>query len=201
MLHLLPLSNLIRALIFVISAPLLIAVAAGYIGTENASIFGLAIIRYSYIATLAVVAFVAGLWRWSAHVQALIFPYLGGEWAGEVEFVSSTGRETRPVTLQINHNIAAISLLLKSAESDSRTLSVHAARDRDVQYDRLYYVYRNERREGVLNAGYSYRGTAILGVHGAKPLRLEGNYFTEEARHGLLRLQQVRRHPAWAIWK
>lgn len=201
MLHLLPLTALVRALIIAVAAPVLLAVWAGYVGTENAITSALGVIRYSYVITVAIVIAVAALWRWSASVQNLIFPYLGGEWSGEIEFQTDAGKETRAVTLRITHNIAAISLLLESEESRSRTLVVHADRDKDVRYDRLYYLYRNERREGVLNAGAAYRGTAILGILPGSPLRLEGSYFTEGQRHGLLHLQRDRRHAAWAIWK
>ena len=81
----------------------------------------------------------------------IIFPYLGGQWTGSIEFQGSHGCGTRDVSLRIDHTLFTIKLILESEESTSRTLSVCAYRDSGISRDRLYYVFQNERKEGISN--------------------------------------------------
>lgn len=78
---------------------------------------------------------------------------------------------------------------------------VQAERDAGINRDRLYYIYLNERKEGVAGAGHSYRGLAVLRVEMANGLRLHGDYFTERLGKGRLRLEREQGHPWWALWK
>jgi hypothetical protein len=119
---------------------------------------------------------------------------------GRIDFQGAGGTGTRQVALTINHSLLKIMLILDSAESTSRTLVAHAERDAGINRDRLYYVYLNERKEGVRGAGERYRGLAVLRVEMAQAT-LYGDYFTERQGSGKLRVRRQRPHPWWAVWK
>jgi hypothetical protein len=68
---------------------------------------------------------------------------------------TSTGRVDRGPgsPLRGTHTLFGIRLLLESSESTFWTLVVHAERNTDFERYRLYYVYLNERKEGVPGPG------------------------------------------------
>jgi hypothetical protein len=141
------------------------------------------------------------LWRFVPAVQALIFPYLGGHWSGHLRFTGRRGSGKRNVTLTVDHTPLSLKMVLNSDESFSKTLAVHAERDQEAMRKRLYYVYLNERKEGVSGAGETYRGLAIMRVESDKGLKLHGNYFTEKGQSGILTLSRNVAHPFWSFWK
>jgi hypothetical protein len=201
MLHLLPIRQLFKIAVALIGLAVLAAMYAGAVGTGDALNDAKWIIRWSPVAALAITLIPYASWRWMARVQRLIFPYLGGEWIGELDFGGPNGTGVRDVKLMIDHSFLKIDLILDSAESTSRTLVVHADRDKGINRDRLYYVYLNERKEGVRGAGDRYRGLAVLRVETANGASLHGDYFTERLGTGKLRLARRKAHPWWAVWK
>ena len=201
MLHLLPIRWLFRSVVVLVSTVVLAAVYAGAVGTGDALSDVKWIIRWSSPAALMLVTLPYAAWRWLPSIQRLTFPYLGGVWTGKLTFNSSRGSDTRDVTLTIRHSVSSIVLILDSAESTSRTLVVHAERDTGLNRDRLYYVYLNERKEGVQGAGDRYRGLAVLRAEVSNRAVLHGDYFTEQMSSGKLRLTRKQSHPWWALWK
>lgn len=201
MLHLLPLRYLLTVIVVLIASAVLAAVYAGAVGTGDALADVKSIIRLAPSIALVLMFLPYLAWRWVPSLQRAIFPYLGGEWAGELQFQSQKGPQTREVTLTINHTLFRVVLILDSAESTSRTLVVHVDRDAGINRDRLYYVYLNERKEGVPGAGDRYRGLAVLRVEISNCLALHGDYFTERRGSGKLKLSRRRCHPWWALWK
>jgi hypothetical protein len=201
MLNLLPIRNLLTVIIILIASSVLAAAYAGVVGTGDALADVKWIIRLAPSAALTLMVAPFAVWRWVGSVQRLTFPYLGGEWAGELRFNGQTGAGTRDVTLTVNHSLLKIALILDSAESTSRTLVVQADRDAEINRDRLYYVYLNERKEGVSGAGERYRGLAVLRVEMSGRPALLGDYFTERQSSGKLKLSRRRSHPWWALWK
>lgn len=140
-------------------------------------------------------------WRWVPQVQAAIFPYLGGVWEGSLTYDGINGQGEREIALTINQTPFHVSLILDSEESVSRTLSAQANRDAGANRDRVYYVFQNERKEGVKNPGVKYRGLAVLGVQAGKQLTLAADYFTESKSTGQLHLVRYKPHPWWSLWK
>jgi hypothetical protein len=201
MLHLLPIRYLLAAFAALVAIAVLTAAYAGVIGKGDALADLKWIIHWSSTAALTVIVVSLAAWRWIRKLQSLVFPYLGGEWVGELNFNGQSGAGTRPVNLTIYHSIFRVALILESAESTSRTLVVQADRDFNINRDRLYYVYLNERKEGVSGAGDRYRGLAILRVESSEKLALRGDYFTERQSIGTLSLIRQRSHPWWALWK
>lgn len=154
----------------------------------------------SFGGTVLPIAFYLS-WRWVPAVQNAIFPYLGGVWKGRLSYDGANGNGTRDVTLTVNQSPFQVSLILDSQESVSRTLSVQADRDSGINRDRLYYVFQNERKEGVPNPGAKYRGLAVLGVENNSKITLAGDYFTETKSTGQLHLSSRKPHPWWSLWK
>lgn len=136
------------------------ALYAGFIGTEGPLADVLLIIRVASFAAFGLALASYAAWRWIPLAQNMTFPYLGGRWSGRLHFTGPNGSGNRAVTLDIRHTLLKIELVMDSKESTSRTLVVQAQRDPAVNQDRLYYVYSNERKEGVADAGSRYRGLA-----------------------------------------
>lgn len=201
MLHLFPIRYVLTAIIAMVALMVLAAVYAGFIGTNDAFTEAITIIRWSFFAALMLTFLSYAAWRWIPILQHFTFPYLGGKWLGELQFSGPKGSGTRPVSLEVSHTLFGIKLVLDSEESTSRTLAVHAERDVGVKRDRLYYVYLNERKEGVAGAGDRYRGLAVMRIESTRRPKLHGDYFTERSHNGTFQLTRDKIHPWWMIWQ
>jgi SMODS-associating 2TM, beta-strand rich effector domain len=201
MLHLLPVRLVLQVFAVLVAITVVAASYAGWVGKGDPVHDMAIVIRWSSgLATAAIVLLFIS-WRWVQPVQRLIFPYLGGRWSGVLRFDAGRGPSHRDVRLEIKHTLFGIRLLLDSDESTSSTLVVHAERNPDFQRYRIYYVYLNERKEGVPGAGDRYRGLAVLRVEWGPQPELQGNYFTEANRSGTLHLKQDERYPWWKLWR
>jgi hypothetical protein len=201
MLHLLPIRWILRAFAALVAIAVLAASYAGWVATGNV-VHNMAMVSsWSSSSAIAVIVLLFVLWRWLPPVQLFIFPYLGGLWSGLLCFDAENGPEQRAVILEIKHTLFGLRLLLDTKESTSSTLVVHAERNPDFQRYRLYYVYLNERKEGVPGAGDRYRGLAVLRVEWGSQPKLEGDYFTETDRKGTLHLTRDHGHTWWTLWR
>jgi len=203
MLHLLPIRWTLTILIVLIGIALLTAVYAGDLAYGDTLHDMVSIVRFSSLAAGLLIVCSFALWRWIPILQTLTFPYLGGAWSGRLTFAGTRATGSRDdVTLRVFHNLLRIQLVLETSESNSRTLAVHAERDSGLRLNRLYYVYLNERKEGVAGAGDRYRGLAILRVEPQEHCRtsLLGSYFTETKQTGTLELARIAKHPWWKVW-
>jgi hypothetical protein len=201
MLHLLPIRWLLRIAFGIVALAVLSAVYAGSVGTGQATHDALLLLRWSSVAATSSIILLFAAWRWVPPVQRYIFPYLGGTWSGFIRFEEQGRSQRRDVKLEIKHTLFGLRLLLESKESTSWTLAVHAERNQDFERYRLYYVYLNERKEGVAGGGQRYRGLAVIRVETGAPLKLLGNYFTEADRAGILHLTLDALHPWWKLWR
>jgi hypothetical protein len=200
MFHLLPIRWILTLAGILVGCIVLIGFYAGLVGSGDALRDAAFLVRWSSIGAVMTLALPLLAWRWSTMVQKLVFPYLGGSWSGHVEFAGTNGPDRRPVKLRINHTLLGLRLLLDSKESTSWTVIVHAERKEFDQY-RLYYVYLNERKEGVGAARVRYRGLAVIRVEQGRRMRLMGDYFTETHRRGTLTLALDDLHPWWKFWR
>jgi hypothetical protein len=194
MLHLLPIRLVLQVFAVLVAVAILAATYAGWVGQGDVIRDMAMLSRWSSGLAITAIALPYILWRWLPPIQLLIFPYLGGHWSGVLHFRGDQPGH-RDIHLEIKHTLFAMRLLLDSDESTSSTLVVHAERNPDFQRYRVYYVYLNERKEGVPGAGYRYRGLAILRVEWGPQPKLLGNYFTEPGRSGTLDLNRYYRHP------
>ena len=201
MLHLLPIRYLLILVVALCALSVLAAVYAGYLGQGEAVKDVVTLLRWSLSAASGIgIAAVLG-WRWIGLLQRHVFPYVGGKWEGHLLFDGPNGTGRRDITLKADHSLFNIRLILDSDESTSRTLVVHAERDRESDRDRLYYVYMNERKEGVPGSGERYRGLAVMRIEEADGVYLKGDYFTEVKGVGHLELRRVAPHKWWQPWK
>jgi hypothetical protein len=201
MLHLLPIRRILGVSILLIGMTVLLSVYAGVLGDNGAVPDVLLIARWSAIVAAFIILLLLAAWRWIPPLQRAIFPYLGGQWSGVVEFSYQGRLDQRPITLEVRHTLLGLKLILDSSESTSRTLVVHAEMDRGIERYRLYYVYQNERKEGVPNAGQTYRGLAVIRVQFEPDIRLIGSYFTETQRQGQIRLYLQTPNSWWNLFR
>jgi hypothetical protein len=174
---------------------------AGQIGGGEVVHDASMLLGWSSVAAVAVIAVSFAAWRWIPASQRLVFPYLGGRWSGFIEYEEKRVSHRINVTMEIKHTLFGVRMLLDSRESSSRTLAIQAERDPDFDRYRLYYIYLNERKDGFVNAGVSYRGLAVMSITpGARP-ELHGNYFTDTNRRGTLHLTAQALHPWWKLWR
>ena len=200
MLHFYPI-RLVLTTAFALAALVLLAAAYdGLVGRLGFLHDARAVAGLSSTAALTLYVASHVIWRWIPLVRRLLFPYLGGHWAGELRFEGPKGPEARTVTLDIEHTPFRLTLALESEESTSRTLTVHAERLPGPDGSRLYYVFANRRKEGLPGGGDTYRGLAVLRLDAERDV-LHGDYFTERKGSGTLFLSLVARHPWWMPWK
>lgn len=202
MLHLWPLKRLFTLAIAISMVIVLVVIWLGVPqGTSQLS-FAWLLVRWAGALVTVLIVMLFALWRWVPPFQRSIFPYLGGKWSGQVVFDGEDGEEERNVVLHVAHTPFSIKLILESEESLSRTLAVQASKSADLtDDDKLYYVYLNTRKEGVVKANRVYRGVAILRIKTSDSLTLVGDYFTESHRHGQLRFNVVDLNSWWMLWK
>lgn len=194
MMHLLPIRLFIATIIILVALTFLMQGIVPYVGWEML----LSNIRWLYLLVIITPLVLCTFWRLYSKFRTFIFPYLGGEWTGLIEFQGSHGCGTRDVRLTIDHTLFTIKLVLESEQSTSRTLSVCAYRDAGINRDRLYYVFQNERKEGKSKEEKTYRGCAVLRLE-AKNSRLLGDYFTEQNGSGQIILERQKRHAWWHL--
>lgn len=202
MLHLLPIRLLLSAFALLVGVVVFAAVYAGVLGGEQAFQDVGQIARWASGISFGAIIVSYAAWRWIPAVQQYIFPYLGGTWEGYVEFDDKGGNSTRKtISAEVSHTLFGIRLLMESDESTSHTLAVHA--DKTPGFDRykLYYIYLNERKDGVAGAKESYRGLAIVRCSQNSTPELIGDYFTETHRKGVLHLSQTSVTAFWKLWR
>jgi hypothetical protein len=201
MLHLLPIRWLLRITFVVVGLAVLCATYAGWLGGGEAIRDAVVVLRWSSIGSVSLIVLFFAAWRWIPPIQRSIFPYLGGRWAGYIEFEEKRVTQRRNATLEIKHTLFGLRLLLDTKESASWTLAVHAERDSDFQRYRLFYAFVNERKDGFLNAGQRYRGLAVHRVEPGTRPALHGSYFTDASRSGTLHLSLDGLNPWWKLWR
>ena len=169
-------------------------------GSHDVSVGVIEVFRWAALASLVLALAPCAAWRWLPILQRVIFPYLGGEWKGTLKYAGPHGSGSRTVKLDIRHTLYRITISLDTKESSSKTLVLYPERNTGVKRHRLYYVYRNERKEGLAGGGTTYRGLAILGVE-EETAEMNGNYFTEQQHEGTLCVKRSRAHPWWLLYK
>ena len=149
MLHLLPIRLALQAAAALAGLAVIAAVYAGAVGTGNALKDVGSVIRWSSSIAAVLVVLLYASWRWITPFQLYIFPYLGGRWSGVLNFTYRGKPGQRDVKMEIKHTPFGLRLLMDTAEASSSTIVVHADRNPDFQRYRLFYVFVNERKEGV----------------------------------------------------
>jgi hypothetical protein len=143
------------------------------------------------IALLAASAFDRVLWRLPfLHPWAVSEPVLRGTWRGVLESdwedpATGDRRAGKMVYLVVRQTLSSLSLRLLTDESTSHSLSASVVTDRDG-VRRVVAVYRNEPPVAAQSASPIHRGGLELHVRGARPTRLDGEYWTDRKSRGHL---------------
>jgi hypothetical protein len=201
--HLFPIRLLLTIFALVALFAYAFGLRMGLVSTETWSAVATGVLKIATPAAVCSMVLALVVWRMAPRpLQNLIFPYLGGIWSGEIEFLANGQTVQRPATLEVTHTLTSIHFALSTVESTSETLLVHA-RKVPVQSDqvKLVYIYEVVRREGFLGAGDRYRGCAFIDVSLAKPHTLIGSYMAGAARSGSIRMTLTQPTPWWKVWR
>ncbi|HEX8167112.1 MAG TPA: hypothetical protein VF601_15180 [Beijerinckiaceae bacterium] len=203
MLHLVPIRLLLTAQAFVAMSAYALAFQAGLISNANWMEVASGVLKIATPAALASMVVALAAWRWSpTFMQTMLFPYLGGEWSGEIEFSEQGQLICRPARLDVSHTLTSIRFVLRTTESTSATLMVHARKIPDVRdIVKLVYIYEVERHEGHAGAGDRYRGCAFIDVQLGERLTMSGSYMASSNRSGAIRMTLMARTAWWKLWR
>jgi hypothetical protein len=201
MLHLLPLRILAIAFAITVALVILAAISGGYLPNTGSMLALQQVARLAPILVTVYAVFLFAAWRWISPLQAMIFPYLGGKWTGELRYIDAAGPQSKPATMEAMHTLFGTKFLLETDESESTTLVVHAEKDPHFERYKLYYAFLNRRKEGVAGAGETYRGLAIVRCISSEQTALEGDYFTDTHRQGTIHLTRTTKTAFWKLWR
>ncbi len=185
-----PFRILLQALV---AATIIFVVGVGWLAPADGVIGAqLAALRWAPLVPLVFLFVLYWSWRLIEPLQALTFPYLGGDWNGSLRYETHDGKcGERTARLSIRHGFFGLHMRLLTEESTSRTLAIATARDPAFGDFRLYYVFEVSRIAGI-GADKVYRGTAVVQIDLKKTL-LSGDYFTEHKSTGHISFERATR--------
>lgn len=144
------------------------------------------------ILELIIFLFVAYGWRklWSSYpvLNQWVYPDLNGEWIASIHWKRGKDSGTKMAKAHIKQDLFRLNMELISDESESETLMVVPKKDPESSRPLLYYVYRNESKQGVEKPQPPHKGAAILKLDHSNINVLKGNYFTDRATKGHIEL-------------
>lgn len=139
--------------------------------------------------------FIAFGWRalWAKYpiLNRWVYPDLNGKWKVTIHWCWENQTGTKEADAYIRQNFVDISIELISDESESETLMVKSKQDSESKRPIIFYIYRNESKQGVASPQPPHKGAAILKISPTDTGRLEGNYFTDRATKGHYILERV----------
>jgi hypothetical protein len=154
---------------------------------------------YSYAVTAATIALAAWnkwIWRWN-WVQKLphVPRSIRGTWRGTLVSAwinPDTGQSPapKPVFLVVRQSATAISAVLLTDESSSRSTMANLAEDEIGTA--LSYIYLNRPKVRVEHRSRMHNGSAFLEVSGRPANRLHGRYWTDRDTRGEFNFDQHR---------
>jgi hypothetical protein len=187
-------SNRVRITVYVVSAAwsLVLFIAGVQLPHVWAKVLGT-------LPLLVVVGFAAfDNWVWQAEpVRRLTHrPQLNGTWVGSLTSLhdDDDGHEVAhdpiPIALVIHQSFLAISVLLISEESQSRSISSVLQVSPPNTFT-LYYHYDNLPGLLVRDRSARHAGSARLEVSGVSPESLTGEYWTDRRSRGTFSLRKI----------
>jgi hypothetical protein len=201
MLHLIRLNLIVYVFALIAGTAVLLSTGTPVIeaGSRAASVAGI------LQAVALGIIFVA--WKWIPGFSYWIFPNLSGKWTGSIHFTRDGGAAEIAAALDVEQNLATISLVLETQDAESETLVVYPRRLSNRRLE-LLYVYETRRKEGRPPPFYRYRGTAVMRVE-RQPTRLIGSYYTDQGGLGTVQFTKSARAAAsphngfrrWQVWK
>lgn len=186
MIHLIPYRDLLKFLLIITGIAILSVISLGLFGDK--SFFQKSVTITSYLMTadtiLGVILYF--LWHRISYFTNKVFPYINGEWSGNICYKIGDNIHNKDATLLVMQNLLEMHMILETDESISQTMIVYPKKDEIFPVFKLFYIFENRRKEGVNNANQSYRGTAIIRLAPGKPNELDGDYFTDQLKSGTI---------------
>ncbi|MEJ1337134.1 MAG: hypothetical protein RNU03_13715 [Candidatus Sedimenticola sp. (ex Thyasira tokunagai)] len=191
MITILPLQKVLSAVAVVYALALILVILALELKGINSI---LAAFKGAFILELFIIVFVVFWWRklWSRYpaLNQWVYPDLNGEWIASIHWNRGKQRGTKTAKAHIKQNLFRLNIELVSDESESETLMVIPKKDSESSRPMLYYIYRNESKQGSYKPLPPHNGAAILKLDHNDLNVLKGNYFTDRATNGHFELQR-----------
>ena len=128
------------------------------------------------------------VWGWFPILERLVFPDLNGTWEITIDWLDSSNKGGIVLgTALIKVDFLKISLVVKSKDSDSVTLSVRPSKHSESGCPTLHYIYRvtpKFKKDDNIPSLEEYNGAAILTLDKDCSDTLTGNYFTDRYTKG-----------------
>lgn len=144
-------------------------------------------------------------WHWPIFRGWLVQrPFVAGTWTVELKsdwINPETGQGVPPINcfMAVRQTWSTLSLRLLTAESRSETVSAGIECCRDGTFE-ISCAYRNKPRSEYRHKSEVHYGAMLLVADGAKPNRLEGDYWTDRKTTGSLVLTG-RRSGVWTTYE
>jgi len=138
------------------------------------------------IAAIIMAIFNKWAWKWKWLCWTHNMPVLAKNYNGT--FISDYDGMKRLGEIVIDQTFLKVSILLKTDESSSRSLTASFRKVQNVQY--LIYTYQNDPRAEIQDRSPIHYGTAMLNI--SNPMILEGNYYTSRKSRGSMKFEAVR---------
>lgn len=125
-------------------------------------------------------------------------PWLGGTWSGVLTSyrIDKDTKEdlvtTHDVIVTIDQKYTDISITLHSAESKSRSICAELKTHNPNDYT-IFYQYDNTPKVEMRHRSVIHRGGTAMEAHGASPLELSAEYWTNRDSKGTFELNLISR--------
>lgn len=138
--------------------------------------------------------FTTWLWRWKLLQGWLIpFPDLNGTWEGQIEtnWRDAEGKTPGPVPtmVTIKQRFTRMSVVVRTAESESHSYLEGFLIDPEAQMRRLCYSYTGIPKVTLRERSTPHDGTVLLNIVGNPVQKLEGGYWTQRQTLGTMTLR------------
>ncbi len=143
------------------------------------------------IAFLISIYFWRFIWQYIPVLAEIYFPDINGIWQGKITFNANSQEKELEAKVRIKQNLWHINIDLCSSTSKSSTLVAYPTIE--AGNHKLYYIYHNIPNKPEYP---EYKGTAILNIIlQAKPMKINGVYYTIRGTNGRIELKQISRNP------
>lgn len=134
-------------------------------------------------------------WRWlpvGVKKTLIPFPDVQGTWKGKLDS-DLKGKMGSPIDVYfaIKQNFSSVSIVVFTKESMSRSVVSNFRIDEDSSVTELFYVFTNRPKAGVRNRSEPHFGAVILRVIDSPKRNLVGEYWTDRATRGDIKLSFV----------
>lgn len=144
------------------------------------------------LAVLVILVAILDKWAWHWRVLQpwlIHVPDLRGTWRAELRRTNGA-EDTINAYMAIRQTCSSLSMRLMSNESASMLLAARMTKAADGEFT-VTGVYQNVPNLSVRDQSPIHNGAILLNVQGTPPVTLDGQYWTDRATRGELRLTRL----------